>query len=107
MEGHYADPKHGHCLRRIYKQSPTRYLIVGVYGNDEAPKVGEMWTATVHMDPTPSWRGYHRLTVDFGGKTLLTHRVMYRAQWWPSRRVIAWEDGNRWHKLFVHHTQLR
>ena len=103
IAGHYYDPRHGRCLRRVTCTSPTTYTIYGVYGRDEVPHTHRLWTATmtaVRTDP----RGNTHLTVDFSGKPIKCERHMtavYR------RRELVWSDGNVWHQLYVHPRQLQ
>ena len=103
LTGYYFDPKHGGCLRRIVGIG-EEYRVIGVYGSDEA-SVG-VWHAVVTPGKA-SWRGYVPLTVNFTGKTELTHALIYRARYWPVYRSITWEDGNRWTRMYVHPSQLR
>lgn len=89
MEGHYFDPKHGGCLRKIKKISDGEYKIIGAYGDDE-PDTGKKWTASVLA--TKKTNLYY---VDFTGKAHVKHGH-YMMKWIPSKRRIKWEDGNVW-----------
>ena len=103
MEGFYSDPKHGHCMRRIRKVNHLWYHVDGVYGDDEV-RVGDHWHA--RMQVVKRTREVWLLRVDFGGKPILTHERFYDAEYDPKRRVIRWQDGNVWRKMFVHPSQL-
>lgn len=94
LDGWYYDPLHGHCLRRI-ERAPTAstYRIYGVFGADERPRTGAPWVAIAVVQAP------NRLLVDFAGKPGKRPRFL-RAT--VGRRRIDWEDGNVWHKLYVH-----
>ena len=87
MQGWYYDPKHGHTLRRIvpYGASGTRYLVHGVYGDDEAPLTHGYWSAIVQKDGT-------KLLVDFAGKPAKAQRYL-TAEYHADAREIRWCDG--------------
>ena len=95
MEGYYYDPNHGGCLRRVAKIAgrTDTYRIIGAYGDDEQPhQAGETWTATMRAQN-------EHLTIDFDGK-FVTHERLYRALWCPCKRVIRWQDGNTWYRMY-------
>jgi len=119
MDGYYHDPKHGHGLRRVrrrwatkgtfgwgvpcYNDDDASYEVIGVYGDDEAPHTHGKWTARMTVRRVDADGTLH-LDVDFAGKPLKTTR------WLTARyqnRRIHWSDGNVWHKLYVHPSQLR
>lgn len=102
MQGLYHDPLHGHCLRRIVRTSPMTYRIVGVYGSDE-PHTHRVWSASMRVIDQSADAGI-RLAVDFSGKPTKTNRLMTAVY---KNRTLRWvEDGNVWHQLFVHSSQL-
>ena len=70
LEGCYVDTKHGPCLRRIFKVGTHRYVIMGVYGNNERKTEGEVWSAVATTGEEES--GKIPMTVDFTGKELKT-----------------------------------
>ena len=94
MEGYYFDPKHGGCLRTVRRTSNDDYLILGVYGSDEACE--GPW----HAHATRLWGNVFR--VDFAGKA--KRRRFLRCA--LHSRHISWDDGNVWKRLFVDPTQL-
>lgn len=102
MKGYYFDPKHGGCLRTIDGKH-NKYTIHGVYGSDEK-NTGAPWTinATVSPEVQRDWRrdSFHSVNVDFTGK-VVHHRIHYKARWYPTKRIIKWEDGNYWKQMFV------
>lgn len=105
MEGFYFDPKHGGCLRRIWRVGTGVFRVGGVYGDDER-QTGNYWFATASVAGVADARGRVPLTVDFSrGKPCKT-RTVYAAHWSPVRRRIRWDDGNAWVKLYVHPRQL-
>lgn len=106
LEGVYFDPYHGGCLRSIEQTAPSRFVIHGVYGDDELD-TSEYWFAEIHLLPRPKKRSKTqsktiRMEVDFSGKP--QHPGITRATY-QSRR-IHWDDGNQWVKMYVHARQL-
>ena len=100
LVGTFFDPFHGGCLRRIVRTKQDHYKILGVYGNDEPPaNPGDSWTATA----TVVERTYAltKLSVHFGGKRIINHKLTYIAVWRPCKRCLQWEDGNVWRKAYT------
>lgn len=97
MEGFYYDPKHGHCLRRVVKLSPTHYRILGVYGNDEGVASGGTWTAIATRVSPATY------SVNFAGKPTKRDQIMTVRQ---RGKDLHWSDRNVWRRLFVHSSQL-
>ena len=105
MQGHYYDPKHGGCLRRVTARDAqgASYLIEGVYGDDEAPWTGEAWFAVAYA--VPSGPTSFSLVVDFVGKRKPNRFLT--ATYDARERRIRWCDGNAWVRLFTHESLLR
>lgn len=93
LSGFYYDPKHGHCLRKIAFSKRKGWQILGAYGDDEPPhRPGEAWVASVKVS------GLH-LEVDFHTKSV-DHARVYAALYCPTERIIRWQDGNTWVRLY-------
>ena len=117
IEGFYFDPWHGGCLRRISKIGKNQYKIHGVYGNDDnlslprnveyhpepSTSTNKYWFATIQVDATVANLQY--LNVDFGGKPG-KKRMHYRAVYDSKKRVIRWDDSNKWKQMYFHKKQL-
>lgn len=103
MQGHFYDPLHGGCLRRVRSVGAGAYRIDGVYGDDEAPLTWRAWHATARVEgcTAAAWT----LLVDFHGKERPTRFAT--ATYEPSKGRICWDDGNVWKRLFTHPVQLR
>lgn len=104
MEGFYFDPKHGGCLRRVRRIDESTFRIDGVYGDDEPHTFGH-WHAVARVRDRRG--GVTSLRVDFGGKPFVDHARFYDAWHDAAQRVIRWQDGNVWTRMFVHRAQLR
>ena len=104
MHGLYYDPKHGGCLRRIWRAGPDTYRIVGVYGSDETPHTHRSWYAQARVVSRSATKW--GLVVDFAGKPIKPDRFL-TASFEPGKRRIRWEDGNTWQGLFYHASQLQ
>ena len=97
LAGWYYDPLHGGCLREIRRNHGTHtFTILGVYGDDEAPRTHQPWTARVFA--TDVDRDVWQLRVDFGGKPGKQPR--YLSAIFRDRK-IEWEDGNTWIQLYT------
>jgi hypothetical protein len=117
IEGFYFDPWHGGCLRRIVKLRKDRYLIHGVYGNDDNVRVSKRleyhregasttnkyWHATLEVIARDGHLSH--LHVYFGGKPT-KKRLHYRAVYDGKKRVIQWDDSNEWKQMYHHHKQI-
>lgn len=101
IQGWYYDPKHGGCLRVVRRASADTYVIHGVYGDDE-PGTHGYWSAVARATGRDGERTH--LEVDFAGKPIKPDRFLCATH---RGRKIRWEDGNTWHKLFVHPRQVR
>lgn len=94
LSGVYYDPKHGGCLRTVRRLRDGRYIIRGVYGNDEAPYTHRPWFAYISFVGASTTE----LTVDFVGK--IKRQRFLRAR--VDGRRILWGDGNVWTRMYVH-----
>ena len=95
LEGYYVDEKHGRCLRKITRIQPNEYYIQGTYGDDEGDvNVGKEWYVKFQVEHEKI------LTVDFSTKET-SHELILCALWCCSKRIIRWEDGNTWFKLYA------
>lgn len=101
MEGHYYDPKHGGCLRRVVRRDDRIYDIYGVYGDDEQPSTGMAWHVTARVFRTTPHLTY--ILVDFSEKAKAPGsqgQTRYVAVHNRQRRCISWSDGNHWRQLY-------
>ena len=73
------------------------------YGDDEV-SVGHHWHARARV--VERTRERWALRVDFRGKPFTAHARFYDAWYDPRGRVLRWQDGNVWTKMFVHPSQL-
>lgn len=109
MEGLYYDPKHGGGLRTVVRTETKRwwirgngeekYIIRGVYGSDEAPHTGKVWSAVARKKS-----GETRYVVDFAGKPIKKDRHLLC--WREGEDGVRWQDGNLWKRMRFHPRQL-
>ena len=74
------------------------YIINGAYGSDEKRK--GYWAATGKILKEFKYKDkVYNMKVDFSMKEEKTHKSVYNA--YMKNRVIRWEDGNEWKKLYA------
>lgn len=96
--GVFFDPKHGGCLRRVCPSGPTRLVVRGVFGDDEAPaRPGEPWTVYGEVVRTYPDGGCE-IRFDFRTKRV-RKKDSYRAWWKPRERVLEFDDRNQWRAM--------
>lgn len=108
LEGHYFDKKHGGCLRFIHRLSGAgRYMIRGVYGNDELAPPGTPWTAIVYVRESDAKKEIP-LKVDFsaGKKKPGEKDLVMEATFALRTKKITWADGNVWVPCYCHPQQF-
>jgi hypothetical protein len=94
---YFYDPKHGNCLRVLYKNDKNTYIINGGYGNDEGKK--GYWAAILHKKSNFQYKeDTYNCSIDFSMKKRKNHKNIYHAYW--SDRKIKWQDGNTWIQLY-------
>lgn len=104
VEGHYYDPKHGGCFRTIKKLGDRKFMILGVYGNDEARAAGHFWHATVTTGTVVG--GKIRMSVVFSGKEKAPEHRTMTADFDVESKTILWQDKNRWVPCYCHPRQF-
>ena len=118
IEGLYFDPWHGGCLRRIEKLKENNYKIHGVYGNDEEINIPETleydkdlknmlnkyWHATLEIYERR--KHFYYLNVNFEYKKG-KKRIHYKAIYNERKRIIKWDDTNKWKQMHYHVNQLK
>ena len=104
LKGYYYDPNHGGCLRTIVPIAPMKYVIHGVYGDDEALQTGTYWSANI---TTCEEEGdYIALKVNFSGKKKPKDKFMDATFHKPSK-TIRFPDKNKWLPMYMNKTQLK
>lgn len=90
MEGFFFDPKHGGRIRQVKSDGHKRWIILGVYGDDERPYTGQLWYAYLYEVT------YNKaFLADFIGKK---KRRRYLNVMLVDGN-LHWSDGNVWEKL--------
>ena len=103
IQGYYFDPKHGGCFRNITKNGRGKYIILGVYGNDEKREPGQFWSAI--MDIMEETDDRVKLNIYFHNKEK-DDKVM-SATFSRETKIITWDDGNKWLPCYCHPRQLQ
>ena len=102
LTGYYFDPKHGGCLRTIFRYTDTTYALMGAYGDDEVLTQGDLWSGKIEIKAMVENHIPFRLV--FTGKE--TSKEYIEGKFMILSKTLEFSDNNTWLPMYAHPKQL-